>query len=99
VWCVVRVVPSVTGLNRKAGEMKKAKYIVTLDGFRGNAALYELGRNRFVVVSAICNEFGTETYIFESNCSGVVADWSELQGSYKGGMDHATALRGLGYEL
>ena len=51
----------------------------------------------FVVVSGIHNAFTTETYIFPSNSEGMVTDWGELQGSFKGDVDHALALRNAGY--
>jgi len=45
---------------------------------------------------------GPETYIFPAKKSGdifEVADWGELNGSYRGGFDHAEALKGAGYEV
>lgn len=75
---------------------------------RGDANLYRLSEplqgNYFVVVSAVNDErFGSypivETYIFGADSNGKVTDWGELFGSYKGGTDHAEALRGAGYEI
>ena len=40
---------------------------------------------------------GPETYIFPSN-EVDVTDWNELTGSFRGGIDHAKALYGAGYE-
>jgi hypothetical protein len=40
-----------------------------------------------------------ETYIFPTDAMGQVLDWGELPGSFQGGMDHARALKGLGYEI
>jgi hypothetical protein len=42
---------------------------------------------------------GPETYIFTSTEDGEVLDWAELPGSYRGGLDHAEALRRAGYEV
>lgn len=54
----------------------------------------------YVVVSA-CSPYdlGPETYIFPADESGAVVSWLEMTGSYKGGLDHAEALSGLGYEI
>lgn len=54
----------------------------------------------FVVVSATIAPYsGPETYIFPADEAGEVISWSELSGSYRGGLDHAEALRGAGYEV
>lgn len=52
----------------------------------------------YVVVSALPAAFDTgepETYIFESDESGKVLDWSELPGSFRGGLDEDRAIQGL----
>lgn len=54
----------------------------------------------FVVVSAaVIRNSGPETYIFASDESGNITDWVEMTGSFRGGLDHAKALRGAGYEV
>lgn len=54
----------------------------------------------YVRVSAANVPFGgPETYIFASDDQGAVTNWSELEGSYKGGLDHVAALAGAGYEV
>lgn len=54
----------------------------------------------YVWVSAADVPFsGPETYIFPSTDTGEVTDWGELDGSYRGGLDHEEALRGAGYEV
>lgn len=61
---------------------------------------YQLEDGRFVVVSAVCAMFtGPETYIFEADAGGDITSWTELPGSFRGGLDHAEALRGYGYEI
>lgn len=55
-----------------------------------------------VVVSAANVMFsGPETYIFAATKDGKIKDgeWRELDGSYRGGLDHAEALRLAGYEV
>lgn len=55
----------------------------------------------YVVVSAVKNEaLGLhETYIFHSDEQGNILSWSELEGSYKNGLNHAVALSGFGYRV
>lgn len=56
--------------------------------------------HEYVWVSATVVPYtGPETYIFPSDADGNVLDWGELDGSYRGGLDHAEALRGAGYEV
>ena len=82
----------------------KAKFIKDLNGFTGTAKLWELNppfkkRIKFVVTSATLVPFsGPETYVFQSDENGEVKKWTELSGSYRGGLDHGIAIRGLGYE-
>jgi len=91
---------------------KKATFMSDLDGFTGEAKLYKLyppmeeinfddeviGRHEYVVVSATVAMFtGPETYIFPSDKHGNITSWSELEGSYRGELNHATALRNAGY--
>lgn len=53
-----------------------------------------------VIVSATIVPYGgPETYIFPASAEGEVTDWGELEGSYRGGLDHAEALAGAGYEI
>ena len=54
--------------------------------------------HEYVVVSAAVDMFGPETYIFPSNANGNVTDYLELDGSFKGAIDHAKALRRAGYQ-
>ena len=53
----------------------------------------------YVIVSAVCDRYAHETYIFPCDSSGRVTSWSEMDGSYRGGTDHERALLGLGYEV
>ena len=54
----------------------------------------------FVIVSAAHVMFtGPETYIFPASEQGEVLSWSELDGSYRGGLDHERALEGAGYAV
>lgn len=64
-----------------------------------NTKQYEKSTN-YVVVSAVDVMFsGPETYIFPANEDGKVINWSELEGSFKGGLDHLKALGNAGYEV
>ena len=58
------------------------------------------GTTEYVRVSAASVMFsGPETYIFASDADGEVTDWAELDGSYRGGLDHEEALRVAGYKV
>lgn len=53
---------------------------------------------QYVVVSGADVPFsGPETYIFRSDEDGKITDWLEMRGSFRGDIDHARALSGLGY--
>lgn len=80
----------------------KLKKFVSRTG--ADQALYRLsppfGGKEYVVVSAIYAPFtGPETYIFESDDSGEIVDYVDLEGSYQGGLCHTKALRNIGYEI
>jgi hypothetical protein len=85
--------------------MNTATPLKTLDHFTGEAVLYRLDpplpdSGAYVVVSATVAPFsGPETYIFTANEDGEVTEWLELPGSFRGGLDHEQALRGLGYTI
>lgn len=83
--------------------MKTATKVRDLDTFRGMAALYKLSEPlkdfEYVVVSAVDNQWATETYIFGSSENGRVSDWFELPGSSRGVYNHETALNNAGYEV
>jgi hypothetical protein len=69
-------------------------YDVELGGYK------VIGTSEHVWVSATVAMFsGPETYIFPSDENGEVTDWGELEGSYRGGLDHEEALRGAGYTV
>lgn len=55
---------------------------------------------RWVIVSAVVAWGEPETYIFPAKKAGdsfEIASWSELKGSFRGGLDHEAALVGAGY--
>ena len=54
----------------------------------------------FILVSGTYAMFsGEETYIFPADKDGNVLDWGELDGSFRGSIDHEQALENAGYEL
>ena len=84
----------------------KATLIKNLTGFRGDARLFQLDPPldgiKYVVVSGIECAVDTgrpETYIFKANSRGEITDWCELDGSFRGAVDHARALKGAGYSI
>lgn len=51
----------------------------------------------YVVTSAAVVPWGgPETYIFPANEEGEILGWSELPGSYRGGLDHEEAIKNVG---
>ena len=91
--------------------MKTATFMKELYGYTGTAKLYRLSEpveygyevaetTEYVVVSATFVMFsGPETYIFPADESGNVLIWSELAGSYKGGLSHVCALNDAGFAV
>lgn len=51
------------------------------------------------VSAAVVPWSGPETYVFGCTPEGTVLDWVELDGSFRGGLDHVRALRDAGYEV
>lgn len=55
---------------------------------------------KYVVSSATVAMFsGPETYIFPADEHGNVLNWLDLDGSYKGGLDHEEAIRRAGWQV
>ncbi len=58
-----------------------------------------LDGSEYVVVSAVVALYsGPETYIFPADETGHITGYGELDGSYRGGLSHETALRDAGYD-
>jgi hypothetical protein len=57
------------------------------------------GASHVIVSAANVPSSGPETYIFPANEDAQVLHWAELEGSYRGGLDHAQALANAGIEL
>jgi len=52
----------------------------------------------YVIVSAVDAYLtGPETYIFPATNAGKVKDWGEMEGSFRGALDHEMALDNAGY--
>ena len=59
-----------------------------------------LGGYEYVVVSAVVAMItGPETYIFGGNARGEIVEYAELDGSFRGGLDHEAALNRAGYTV
>ena len=54
--------------------------------------------HEIVVVSAAVAFGSPETYIFPADRSGEITDYGELEGSFRGRLDHEEALRNAGYD-
>lgn len=56
--------------------------------------------NKYVIVSATIALFsGHETLIFAADKNGAIKNWTDLPGSFRGGLDHEQALKNAGYKL
>ena len=95
--------------------MIRAIKIRSMEGWQGDATLYRLseeiswggcydgdatGETDHVIVSAAVVPYtGPETYIFPADAEGNVMDWSEMHGSYRGGLSHEHALERADWSL
>lgn len=91
--------------------MTTATFLRDLEGFRGHAALYRLSdpvpfgwnsdvsktTDHVVISGADVPYSGPETYIFPANSDGEVIDWLEMEGSFRGEIDHARAIAEAGW--
>jgi hypothetical protein len=91
-----------------------AKHIKNLD-WTGDARLYRVDppakyhvegdhdtvlETEFIIVSAVNAMFsGPETYIFPANRDGTAINMLEIDGSFKGDLDHEQALRNAGQDV
>jgi hypothetical protein len=64
----------------------------SMSGFRGNAWLIEAGGDHYAI-SAIDNEFGTETKAFATDEDGDVTSWTDLV--TVDGWDHEACIAAL----
>jgi hypothetical protein len=89
---------------------KMATKVRHITGWSGNAILYKLNtpmadgygkKTSFVIVSAVVVPFGggPETYIFPATEDGKAINMLDMDGSYRGGLDHKEALERAGYEV
>ncbi len=74
--------------------MIKAGFIKDLEGWTGTAKLWKVGNSHVVTSAAIAMFTGPETYVFGCDEEGEVADFEELEGSYRGDLDHDRAISG-----
>jgi hypothetical protein len=89
--------------------LKSATFIRDIKGWTGTAKLYRVsppmplekgGTADHVIVSATVAPYtGAETYIFPATADGQVIGWGELDGSYRGSLNHELALGLAGYEI
>ena len=71
--------------------MRNYEFIRDLDKVRGTQKLWRFD-DYYAVTSAIDNEFGQETYVFEADEHGEIINWTELPGSEKGTQDHDAVI-------
>ena len=81
-----------------------ATFVKQIPKGKGDMRLYHCDTGgclpEYVIVSAVNAVFsGPETYIFEANDKGEVVDYGELEGSFRGELNHAKALANAGYSI
>ena len=92
-------------MSKRTGTQKTALFVRHLDGYHGDARLYRVEPRlegfRHVIVSAIDPIMleQPETYIFGADHYGKVLAWRELDGSFRGGINHKKALKRAGYDV
>lgn len=82
---------------------KTATAIMRAVNMRGDAILFEVSppyySNKYIISSAIDNEFGMETYLFAADEHGKVVNWTELPGSTRWVYDPYRPLADEGYTV
>lgn len=84
--------------------MKTAQFIEKLKTWYSDARLFKLSEpmagTDFVIVSAVnLRGSGPETCIFPANAAGVALGVRELDGSFRGELNHKRALNNAGYDV
>lgn len=79
----------------------RAVKVKDLDAPRGTRVLWLVGHGEgdahYVLTSAIPAAFDTgqpETYVFACDAEGNVTSYTDLEGSFQGGIDHELAIAG-----
>ena len=91
--------------NGKAHLYKLSEPITVIDAWDPAVGEKFTFETKYVIVSAANVSIpgygggGPETYIFPADVSGNVMTWTELPGSFRGGMDHKAAIEQAGWEL
>ncbi len=101
--------------NVEVGRTPIVTFVRTMmgDEFYGDARLYHVDgfidytdsndrklMTRYIIVSAaIVPSSGPETFIFPADSDGNVLSFDELEGSFKGDLDHEQALAYAGYDV
>ena len=85
--------------------MNQFRFIGNLSGWKGDARLFAVNppvkyddkETSFVIVSGVYVIGKPETYIFPADESGECLSFVEMDGSFKGAIDHEKALQNAGY--
>ena len=87
-------------IEKTRGKKMKLTFVRELAGWTNDARLYKTdGEPNHVIVSGAWAYSGPETYIFPANSAGQVTDWAEMEGSFRGEIDHERAIREAGWTL
>jgi len=68
-------------------------------GYRWDDDDPPLPTTEYVIVSATITYSGPETYIFPANEEGNIVAWGEMDGSFRGSLDHDAAIANAGWKL
>lgn len=61
---------------------------------RGTRCLWEVGDHYIITSAVTIPHSGPETYVFRASREGEILSWIELDGSFRGGLNHDTAIAG-----
>lgn len=92
-------VKDIRGFQGDARLYKLSEPLITENYDYDNDKQKTVGYNYVVVSAAIVPYSGPETYIFGADKSGNVLSWTDLDGSFRGGLDHVRALHNAGYGI
>lgn len=85
----------------------KATFLQDFDGSQAHQKLWKLSEpvkyedekvTKYVVTSAVYAYSGPETYIFACDHKGEIICWSQMDGSFRGEMNHERAIIDAGWE-
>ncbi len=87
-------------------QIKTATFIKDMASRTATQKLYRMDPphegHEYVAASGVQSAFDTmmpETYLFGADADGKITSYSELDGSFRGSVDHEEAIREAGYKV